>query len=88
MKQSLLNTLGPVTHILAGLIALSWSVSLGWVQPSLGLVLAVVLASLLPDIDTSSSMIGRLFGPIAEIIERRVGHRTLTHSVRFVVIRE
>lgn len=34
----------------------------------------------LPDIDTRGSTVGRIFSPIARFIERRYGHRTLTHS--------
>ncbi|MFB3079050.1 MAG: metal-dependent hydrolase, partial [Lysobacterales bacterium] len=45
----------------------------------------VVLGSLLPDIDTSSSWIGRLGGPLTQAIERHFGHRTLTHSIIGVI---
>ena len=37
-------------------------------------------ASLLPDIDTSKSFIGRLFLPISRWIETRTVHRGITHS--------
>jgi inner membrane protein len=83
MKRALFNALGPTTHVLAGLISLVWAVSLGWATPSLGVVVAVVVASLLPDIDSTASVAGRLAGPLAAFIERRFGHRTLTHSAWF-----
>ena len=38
------------------------------------------IASLLPDIDTSKSSIGRLFLPISRWIETRTVHRGITHS--------
>ncbi len=40
----------------------------------------VLLGALLPDIDTPTSPIGRCCRPLAGWLERRVGHRTLTHS--------
>lgn len=43
--------------------------------------LAITAAgSLLPDIDTPTSSIGRPFFPVASWIDQKVGHRTLTHS--------
>jgi membrane-bound metal-dependent hydrolase YbcI (DUF457 family) len=41
----------------------------------------VLLGALLPDIDTPTSLIGRCCSPLAGWLERRVGHRTLTHSL-------
>ena len=38
------------------------------------------IASLLPDIDTSKSFIGRLFLPISRWLETRTVHRGITHS--------
>jgi len=43
--------------------------------------LLIVAASLLPDIDHPPAKIGRLFWFIAVPLERRFGHRTLTHSL-------
>jgi membrane-bound metal-dependent hydrolase YbcI (DUF457 family) len=40
----------------------------------------VLLGALLPDMDTSTSLIGRCCRPLAGWLERRVGHRTLSHS--------
>jgi inner membrane protein len=37
-------------------------------------------ASLLPDLDTSTSILGRVFFPVSRWIEARFPHRTLTHS--------
>ena len=60
MKRYILNALGPATHILAGLIPLAWYAELNDFQPSVGLVVAVIVASLLPDVDSGASFIGRL----------------------------
>jgi len=46
--------------------------------------IAMAVASLLPDLDTGASRIGRMFLPLSLRIERRFGHRTLTHAVVFV----
>jgi inner membrane protein len=43
-------------------------------------------ASQLPDIDTSKSVIGRVFFPISHFLEKRYPHRTLTHSFLFTGI--
>jgi len=41
----------------------------------------ILLGALLPDIDTTKSVIGRLVKPVAKIINRKYGHRTITHSL-------
>ena len=41
----------------------------------------VLLGALLPDIDTPTSLMGRLCRPLSSWLERRLGHRTLTHSL-------
>ena len=42
--------------------------------------LLAAVASLLPDVDLPPARIGRLFWFVAVPLERRFGHRTLTHS--------
>ena len=44
-----------------------------------------VCFSLLPDIDTTKTVIGKSFYPIAKIINRKFGHRTITHSLLFIL---
>ncbi len=39
------------------------------------------LFALLPDIDHPESTIGRIFRPLSKYIQRKYGHRTVTHSV-------
>lgn len=41
------------------------------------------IGSLLPDIDTTRSFIGRVLFPISSIIEKKIGHRGVTHSLLF-----
>ena len=45
-----------------------------------------ILFSLLPDIDTTKSWFGKLLYPVAWIIYHKFGHRTITHSVLFLVL--
>jgi inner membrane protein len=45
-----------------------------------------VLGALLPDVDTTASTIGRLCYPLAWYLERRFGHRGITHSLVGLVI--
>lgn len=44
----------------------------------------IAVASVLPDVDTAASFIGRAFPFLSKRIERKFGHRTLTHSAMFV----
>lgn len=71
------------THIAFGLLCATCTFSLAarslpndW--PALG---GVVLGSLLPDLDSPKSILGRLLPFISLPIERRWGHRTFTHSL-------
>ncbi len=41
---------------------------------------AAAIASQLPDVDTSKSLAGRVLFPVAWFLEKRLPHRTLTHS--------
>ena len=47
--------------------------------------LVIAVASILPDIDTGASYPGKAMPFISNKLERRFGHRTLTHSVIFIV---
>ena len=46
----------------------------------------IFIASLLPDIDHSKSLIGKVFLPISKILNKRYGHRTITHSLVAVIV--
>ena len=72
-------TLG--THVaFASVLYLGGATLFGYRPDAVGWLLAAV-ASLLPDIDLPPSKIGRLFWWISVPLERRFGHRTLTHSL-------
>jgi membrane-bound metal-dependent hydrolase YbcI (DUF457 family) len=69
------------THVAFGLV---FTVSVGTV---LGIRLTPAVAALttagalLPDVDTTTSLVGKLCPPLSRLLERRFGHRTLTHSL-------
>lgn len=44
-----------------------------------------IIASLLPDIDHTKSIIGKVFYPLARWLSINYGHRTITHSIFFLV---
>jgi membrane-bound metal-dependent hydrolase YbcI (DUF457 family) len=46
----------------------------------------VALAAVLPDVDTGSSYVGKSLPFLSSWLERRFGHRTLTHSALFLLI--
>lgn len=49
-------------------------------------VVTGTLTSLLPDIDHPKSFVGRRFPILSKIIYKTVGHRTLTHSILFLLV--
>lgn len=72
-------TLG--THLaFASVLYLGGATLFGYPPDAIGWVLAAV-ASVLPDLDLPPSKIGRLFWFVSVPLERRFGHRTLTHSL-------
>ena len=46
----------------------------------------IVFAAQLPDIDHTKSIIGLTFYPLAKFINRRYGHRTITHSLACLLL--
>lgn len=50
-----------------------------------GLIVTTILAATVADIDVPSSIWGRTFKPISKAINRRFGHRTVTHSLFFLL---
>ena len=49
-------------------------------------IAATVVCSLIPDIDHPRSPLGILIYPIAKWIDKKYGHRTITHSLAFLFI--
>lgn len=71
------------THIVFGtalslivLAVFGLSSSLHW-----SIIFCAIIGSLLPDIDLPKSSIGKLVTPLSKAIEKRFGHRTITHSL-------
>lgn len=72
------------THItFAGFVYLLLLTTTG-VALSLVNVLVIALASVFPDVDTGASVVGKTLPFLSRRIERRFGHRTLTHSIPLV----
>jgi inner membrane protein len=68
------------THVaFASVLYLGGATLFGYRPDAISWALAAI-ASLLPDIDLPPARIGRLFWFISVPLERRFGHRTLTHS--------
>ena len=72
------------THIAFGELVYLLLLTTTGVAVSAANVLVVAVASIAADIDTGSSMVGRMLPAVSLRIERTFGHRTLTHSALFV----
>ncbi len=48
-------------------------------------IATTIIASLLPDIDHTKSIIGKIFLPFSRYLNRRYGHRTITHSLMMLI---
>ncbi len=79
MAPFLRNSVHVLTHVLFGVLA--WVV-VNFGQPVDPLVLLpVAIGSLLPDVDTSTSFVGRLLSPLSKRLETWFGHRQEVHSL-------
>jgi inner membrane protein len=63
-----------LTLIILAVFGVQWG--LHW-----SIILFAILGAIMPDIDHPKSIIGKLFYPISVPLERRYGHRTITHSL-------
>ena len=63
-----------LTLIILAVFGVQWG--LHWT-----IILVAILGAIIPDIDHPKSIIGKIFYPISAPIERRYGHRTITHSL-------
>ena len=66
-----------VTHLLLG--SLATGLFLQTPEPEILLIGAI--ASLLPDVDISTSPVGRILFTISQFLEKRFSHRSATHSI-------
>ena len=69
------------THIIISTIAMCTVNAVAGESSHLAPIAVAAVASLLPDIDHPRSRIGRLCPPVSSFLYRKVGHRTLTHSI-------
>ena len=69
----------PTHAVFASVLYLGGATLFGYPPDAVGWLLAAV-ASLGPDVDLPTSKIGRLFFWLSVPLERRFGHRTMTHS--------
>jgi inner membrane protein len=70
-----------ITHISFGLLTLGLVSSFTKLPLSLEIIITTSLSSLLPDIDTTKSTIGKVLKPISSFLDTKFGHRTITHSL-------
>jgi inner membrane protein len=84
MLAALRNSTHILTHILFGVLA--------WVVVNFGhpidplLLIVVAAGALLPDVDVSTSFVGRSVRPLSKWLEARFGHRQEVHSIWAVLV--
>jgi len=74
-----------VTHISFGVLLTEFILTSLGIEPSTTTLVLSGIGSLLPDIDTPKSAIGRIFPP-SKVIEQKYGHRQITHSWIFIIL--
>ena len=74
------------THIVGGMVFAGTLCSFTDVNifDNQNYIIACAAFSILPDIDHTKSLIGKIFYPVAWILSRKFGHRTITHSMLFL----
>ncbi len=70
-----------LTHVAVGTVAYAGLAALFGGEISPPVLGAAALGSLLPDVDTPSSRAGFCVYPLALWLEKKFGHRTVTHSL-------
>lgn len=68
--------------VFTGLFCSLWSINI--VENPL-FISTTVIGSLLPDIDTTKSTIGKMVYPLAKYLNKTYGHRSITHSLVFLL---
>lgn len=74
-------------HIVGGLTFTSIAASFQDINifESPVLIFSTVFFSMIPDIDHTRSVIGKVFSPLAKWLNVKHGHRTITHSIFFLL---
>ncbi len=70
-----------LTHVVVGTVGYAGFAALFGGEISSATLGAAALGSLLPDVDTPSSRAGLCVYPLAVWLEKKFGHRTITHSL-------
>jgi len=69
--------------VFTGIFCSLWSIN---ILASPFYIIMLLFGCLLPDIDHTKSIIGKLFFPIAFLLQKKFGHRTITHSLVFLFL--
>lgn len=69
--------------VFTGIFVSFWNVN---IFSSVDYFVCTLFCSLLPDIDHTKSILGKMFYPLARFLDRNFGHRTITHSFLFLAI--
>lgn len=72
-----------LTHIVFSIFFYGATASIFNLPITRGILAIVAFGALVPDIDNPTSSIGMLFLPLSKWINKRYGHRTITHSLWF-----
>jgi inner membrane protein len=74
-------------HIAGGIFFTAFFASLWSINifSSINLLAVTIIGTLLPDIDHTKSLIGKAVYPLARWLDRRFGHRTITHNLFFLI---
>lgn len=67
----------------SGIFASFWNIN---ILSDWKLIAFTTFVCLLPDIDHTKSIIGKFFYPVAKWIQRRYGHRTITHNMNALLL--
>ncbi|MFC1621600.1 metal-dependent hydrolase [Candidatus Omnitrophota bacterium] len=74
-----------MTHMSFGILLTEFIFTSLGIEPNTTTLALSGIGSLLPDIDTPKSALGRIF-PFSKVIEQKYGHRQITHSWIFIII--
>jgi inner membrane protein len=89
MKQFNNEAMTTPNHLAGGTVFTGFFASLLFginILASPATLITTLVASVLPDCDHTRSPIGKLLFPLAKWLNRRFGHRTITHSIPALII--
>ncbi|MBI1228139.1 MAG: hypothetical protein GC192_23095 [Bacteroidetes bacterium] len=89
MKQFNNEAMTTPNHLAGGTVFTGFFASLLFginILASPATLITTLVASVLPDCDHTRSPIGKLLFPLAKWLNRRFGHRTITHSISALIV--